>query len=336
MLPTRLRRWSLLLALVSSATTPGSGDAQQVGEPTEIPPGAEALGIALEGFAYPHPVRYLPLTWDGQHLRMAFMDVAPVGAANGRAVVLMHGKNFFGEYWWRTIDALAAAGYRVVVPDQIGFGKSSKPDVAYSFHRLAANTAALLDALGVERAAVVGHSMGGMLATRFALQHPERTTHLVLENPIGMEDLRTRSWSPIEERLAAAMETSEDAIRRYHRTYYVEWREEYERYVQVHWRWSLSGEYPRLAKASALTSRMIYEQPVIHEMERVAVPALFVIGQADRTMSGERYPALARAAAAAVPDGRLLEMEGVGHAPHLEAAGAFHEALLEFLARGGG
>jgi hypothetical protein len=119
----------------------------------------EALGIALEGFPYPYPVAFLPLTIEREDLRLAYMDVAPTGAANGRAVLLLHGRNFPSSYWDPTIRALAGAGYRVVVPDQIGFGKSSKPDFAYSFDMMARSTAALLDNLKLDRLDVVGHSM---------------------------------------------------------------------------------------------------------------------------------------------------------------------------------
>ena len=102
----------------------------------------------------------------------------------------MHGKNFGGYYWANVIAFLCSNGYRVVVPDQIGWGKSSKPDIRYSFHLLAANTAQLLDTLGVKRATVIGHSTGGMLAARFALSYPDRASQLVLEGPLGMEDYR--------------------------------------------------------------------------------------------------------------------------------------------------
>jgi hypothetical protein len=55
---------------------------------------AEPLGIGLEGWPYPYPVRFMPLEVGGKHLRMAFMDVAPTSTSNGRIVVLLHGKNF--------------------------------------------------------------------------------------------------------------------------------------------------------------------------------------------------------------------------------------------------
>jgi alpha/beta hydrolase fold len=107
---------------------------------------AEAMGIALEGFPYPYPVHFMPLTLQGEDLRLAYMDVAPVGRSNGRTVVLLHGRNFPSSYWEPAIKALTEAGYRVIAPDQIGFGKSSKPTFAYSFDAMARATIALLAA----------------------------------------------------------------------------------------------------------------------------------------------------------------------------------------------
>lgn len=155
------------------------------------PTSLSALGICLEEYEYPYPVRFLPLTNDLQSVAMAYMDIPPRAKPNGQTVVLMHGKAFGCYYFHNVIEALTGAGYRVVAPDQIGWGKSPKPDIHYSFQLLAANTAALLDHLGVGNVAVLGHSTGGMTATRFALTYPGRVTHLVLEDPLGLADYRT-------------------------------------------------------------------------------------------------------------------------------------------------
>src|ERR1700729_4642457 len=149
-----------------------------------------ALGICLEEYGYPYPVRFLRLTNDLQPVAMAYMDIPPTAAPNGKTVVLIHGKAFGCYYFRNVIEALTASGYRVVAPDQIGWGKSPKPDIHYSFQLLAANTAALLDHLGVARVAVLGHSTGGMTAVRFTLMNPDRVTHLVLEDPLGLADYR--------------------------------------------------------------------------------------------------------------------------------------------------
>ena len=304
----------------------------------------EPLGLAMEGYPYPFPVRYLPLEIEGHDMSMAYMDIAPTAAPNGRAALLLHGKNFFGAYWEGTIRALAGAGFRVVVPDQIGFGKSSKPDLHYTFEQLAASTRQLLAKLGVEKVVVVGHSMGGMLAVRFALMYPQAASALVLENPIGLEDYRQKvPYQSVEEQYLANLRQSEEGLRRFIGSYFAAWKPEYEPYVMVPTRWTLSPEFPRYALASALTYQMIYSQPVVQDLPRLRLPTLLVIGQSDRTTLGRgslpkevlatlgRYPELGRKAAAAIHGSRLVEIPGVGHVPHLEAPARFHAALLEFL-----
>jgi pimeloyl-ACP methyl ester carboxylesterase len=302
----------------------------------------------LENLPYPHPVHVFPVTIEGQELRMAYMDVAPAGPApepaNGQTVLLLHGKNFFGAYWAGTIRALSAAGYRVVVPDQIGFGKSPKADIHYSFELLAQTTKALLDSLGVTKATVVGHSMGGMLAVRYALLYPAATTRLVLENPIGLEDYRVKvPFTSVDVTTRGMTAPTREGLDRFYRTYFATWKSEYGLWADLAWRATQSGEWPRAAKASALTYDMIYTQPVVQDLPRITVPTLLVIGQADRTTLGRgalspevlatlgRYPELGRRAKAAIPGAKLVELDGVGHVPHLETPERFHSELLAFL-----
>src|SRR5664279_3745468 len=78
-------------------------------------PNTEPLGVAMENYAYPHPVRFFPVVVEGRDLRMASMDVRSIGGAKGLTELLLHGKNFFGAYWAGTIQMLSAAGFRVVV-----------------------------------------------------------------------------------------------------------------------------------------------------------------------------------------------------------------------------
>jgi pimeloyl-ACP methyl ester carboxylesterase len=321
-----------------------------INSPFASPQGEEIyslpLGIALESWPYPYAVQYLPLEVDGQPVRFAYMDVPPAGMANGRVVVLLHGKNFYGSYWEGTANALVGAGYRVIVPDQVGFGKSSKPDVHYSFDLLAANTVRLMDTLGIPSAAVVGHSMGGMLAVRLARNYPQRISHLVLENPIGLEDYRFAiPPQPTNKVYESELKEVDPAkIRAFFRRYVVEWKPEvYERFVEVRARVSLSGEYPRWVRASALTYQMVYQQPVRHEFGLIRTPTLLIIGQEDRTVVGGnlaseevrktlgQYKELGKAAARDIPGSKLVELKNVGHIPHLEVPDAFNNELLAFV-----
>lgn len=329
--------------------------ASERGEAPTLPDNTSPLGAALEGYPYPVAPKFIELEVQGQRVRMFYMDAA-AGVTGGLApysprpmampaVVLLHGKNFGGYYFEGPMRALVAAGYRVIVPDQVGFGKSSKPDINYSFDLLAQNTAKLLDTLGVRQAAFVGHSMGGMLATRFAVLYPERVTKLVLENPIGLEDYSKSIPAQTLDTVynAELADTDPAKITAFYRNYFVNWKPEYQRLADVKARQALGGEWPRVAKASALTYQMIYEQPVVGQFPNVQVPTLLIIGQEDRTVVGKayaspevartlgNYPELGKRAAAAIPGAKLAALAGIGHIPHLEAADKFNSLLLEFL-----
>jgi len=171
---------------------------------------------------YPHPVKYFPLKIEQQNVKMAYMDVFSKDP-NGAAVILFHGKNFNGYYWKDVIARLNVHGYRVIIPDQIGWGKSDRPNLHYSFHTLAENNKKLLDSLDISKVFVIGHSMGGMLATRLALMYPETVEKSVLENPIGLEDYRTFvPFTPLEQVEQTELKATAESVENYQKTYYPE------------------------------------------------------------------------------------------------------------------
>jgi pimeloyl-ACP methyl ester carboxylesterase len=309
---------------------------------------AEAMGIALEGFPYPYPVHFMPLTLQGEDLRLAYMDVAPVGPSNGRTVVLLHGRNFPASYWEPTIKALTEAGYRVIAPDQVGFGKSSKPPFAYSFDTMARSTIALLDSLHVDRFDLVGHSMGGMLAVRLARAYRPRIDHLVLYSPIGLEDYRFYVPPVTDEQLAEGeRELTADGYRKQLMTNYALSlpSSAIEPFVQLREEIKESGEYPRWLKSFVASYQMIYSQPVAHEIPLIDRPTLFIMGANDHNAPGRPFAppelrakmgenaALAQALAAHMANAKVKVFDGVGHLGHLEATQAFNETLLIFLAQ---
>lgn len=313
------------------------------------PAAAPAYGPRLEGFDYPYPVQTFAFTSQRQSLDMAYLDVPPEGPANGQVAVLLHGKNFCAATWDTTIQALSQAGYRVIAPDQVGFCKSSKPaHYQFSLSQLAANTRALLDALQIEQAVVVGHSMGGMLAVRLALQYPDTVQHLALVNPIGLEDWQALGvpWRDVDALYAGERATSAASIRRYQQAIYYDgqWSDEYDIWVRM-----LAGMYAGpggdlVAWNQALTSDMVFTQPVVHEFGNITVPTTLLIGQNDRTAIGRDrapphvaarlgdYPTLGQRAAEAIPGARLVRFDDLGHSPQVEAPARFNAALLDAIA----
>ncbi len=306
-----------------------------------------ALGICLEEYEYPYPVQFLSVNSDLHQLKMAFMDIQPEHEPNGNAVVLFHGKAFGCYYFHHVIDALIRAGYRVIAPDQIGWGKSPKPDIHYSFQLLAANTAALLDHLGVGRVAVLGHSTGGMTATRFTLMYPDRVTHLVLEDPLGLADYRIGIPAQSEETLYQheANWTDPDVIRAYVKGYFVHPDPAvYEPLADVLIRVTLSPDYAQWARSAALTFQMIYQQPVRYEYHLIEPPTLLIVGAEDHVVPFGQYakPAdaarlgdfveLSATAARDIPRATRVVVPECGHIPHLENPDEFLAHFLPFLA----
>ncbi|GAA4299206.1 alpha/beta hydrolase [Nibribacter koreensis] len=304
------------------------------------------LDPELTYYDYPFPVNYYAVTVQKQPMRMAYMDVKP-SQPNGQTVLLLHGKNFNGAYWEQTAKDLSKNGYRVIMPDQIGFGKSSKPqNIQYTFQMLAQNTKALLDSLGVKKAAVLGHSMGGMLATRFALMYPDLTQKLILENPIGLEDWKR--WVPyqsIDQWYASELKQNYEGIKQYQLDNYYggKWDPAYDEWVNVLAGWTMHPDYPKIAWNAALTYDMIFTQPVVYEFNQLKMPTLLIIGQRDKTALGKakaspearaklgNYPALGKETAKKIPKAQLIELQNVGHLPHIEAYSRFITPLLQFL-----
>lgn len=304
------------------------------------------LDIELSNYQYPYAVSSLELEIQEQDLKMAYMDIKPENY-NGKNIVLFHGKNFNGAYWETTIIALSKEGFRVIVPDQIGFGKSSKPAYfQYTFQQLAQNTKTLLDALKIKETAILGHSMGGMLATRFALMYPGTTVKLILENPIGLEDWKLKvPYKPVEWWYQNELKNSYDGIKKYQLVNYYDnkWKSEYDQWVNLLAGWTLNADYKKIAWNSALMYDMIFTQPVVYEFKNIRVPTLLIIGTRDRTALGKPlvsedvrktmglYNELGKRIQKEIPNAQLVEIENVGHLPHIEKFDSFIQPLIEFM-----
>jgi len=301
----------------------------------------DTLSINLENVKYPYALKYLPLNIDGQDIKMAYMDVAPTIKPNGRTIMLFHGKNFGGYYWGNVIRALTGVGFRVIAPDQIGFGRSSKPLINYTFEQLVNWNKKLLDTLGIQKTSILGHSMGGMLATRFALMYPERMDKLLLENPIGLEDYKTFvPASSVEEQYQRELKNTAESIRQYYRTsYFTVWKPDYEYLVKIGAGVTFSADFPRYAKVAALTYNMIYNQPVVDEFRNLKVPTILFIGKDDKTIVGKGllnadqqaihglYRFLGKNTALNIPGSKIVEFDACGHIPHIEITTEFLVAL---------
>lgn len=297
----------------------------------------------LNGYDYPYPVKTFEFPSQLQAVKMRYMDIGEKSADN--IAVLLHGKNFTSDYWQTVAELLVSQGYRVIMPDQIGFGKSTKPELyQYSFAQLALNTQSLLDSIGIRHYTVVGHSMGGMLATTMALNYADKIDKLILINPIGLEPYL--DYVAIKDPLffyETELRKTPEQIREYQKANYYDgqWNDHYEALIKPLIGWINGPDKKRIAWNNALTYSPIFAEDITSRFPKLRVPTRLIIGTRDRTGPGRnwkkpgvthklgQYPELAKAAEEAIPDAKLYPLEGLGHLPHIEDFEKFKPAFLD-------
>ena len=254
---------------------------------------ASRAGLRLSGVA--------ERTVEVDGLPVRYFDAAPQEAPSrlrGEAIVLIHGFGDSAETWARVMPPLASE-HRVLAPDLAGFGRNPIPQEGMGFSILVRYLGGFLDALGIERAVLVGNSLGGAVAIRYAATHPGRVTRLFLLNSAGLLDKIPPILEP---------ETRETA------------RE------LVHGVFGPETPAPRfllkdLIREARDPARLLYVQSsdqgtdVRGDLGRINVPTTIVWGELDRLIPPDHGTALHEA----IPGSELIVLPGVGHAPQVQA-----------------
>jgi pimeloyl-ACP methyl ester carboxylesterase len=253
-----------------------------------------------------------------------------------RPLVLVHGFTGFRQDFATQLPELARHG-RVLALDLRGHGESGRGEPAhYAFDALVADLLGFLDALGIERADVLGHSMGGMLALRAALGAPQRIASLVLMStsarPLGFIDraqlalagrVAREAGMPALAQILRARAAGDAARSEADRRIEVEWGEE------RFWAW-------RTARVAAmdpaayepLATALAEQEDLTARLAEIACPASVLVGELD-----QEFRAPSDALARHLPGARLHVLPRAGHQPQHEAPEAWRAAVLEHLAR---
>ena len=264
-------------------------------------------------------------TGDGLRLRV-------VSSGEGPPVVLLHGFTGSAETWRELRSALEErhAVYAVELP---GHGGSRAPDdpSRYALRRFADDLVKVLDALRVERAAVLGYSLGARAALRFALNYGSRVSGLILESGSpGISDERARSERRESDRALADTIEREGVIAfvdRWERSPLWESQEALPDRVKIALR---TQRLLNSAKglANSLRGAGTGEEPsVLDRLGTLNTPTLVIAGALDA-----KYVGLGTQLSSAIPNAKLALVEGAGHAVHLEQPQRFSELVAEFLA----
>ena len=252
---------------------------------------------------------------------------------DGPPIVLLHGFTGSADTWRDLIDRLAGR-YRAIAPDLVGHARSDAPAAVerYAIRRAAADLVALLRALGHERAAWLGYSLGGRVALQVAADHPQAVAALLLEgaSPGIADDAERGARRASDDALAERIER--DGVE----AFVDEWEQ-----VPL---FASQRDMPAEARAAVRATRLAQRahglanslrgmgagaQAPLHErLPSIAAPALLLAGSLD-----ERYVAIAEEMAQTLPGATIGVIEGAGHAAHLERPGAFAQAVEDFLRR---
>lgn len=270
------------------------------------------------------------------------LHVATAGPEDGPLLILLHGFPEFWYGWRKQIEPLAAAGFRVWVPDQRGYNLSDKPGpvAAYGVERLVEDVLGLMDAAGASKSLVVGHDWGAAVAWWLALRYPERVEKLAILNvphPVVMLQHLRRSWAQLKkswymgmfqlpylpERAftrAGGVPMAKGIARTARRGTFTE--EELARYREA---WLQPGAPSGMINWYRAALRA---SPKIPEDIRIKVPTLIIWGTGDRFLGEELGPLSLEVC----EDGRLEPLEGVSHWVQHEAPERVNELLLEHFA----
>ncbi|MDD0854016.1 alpha/beta hydrolase [Halobacteriovorax sp. GB3] len=304
----------------------------------------ETYDKELTGYQYPFKVDFFNFQSQNQDLKMAYMDL---NSTSDKAIVLLHGKNFAGFYWERIASDLVEKGYRVIIPDQIGFGKSSKPNsYQFSFYNLALNTKKLLEKLKIEKSIIVGHSMGGMLATHFTYLYPQAVKKLVMINPIGLEPyLKYVEFKDPSFFYRNELKKTPEKAKAYQRKNYYDgkWKSEYDKLLYPYNKQMQSEDWPKVAWSNALTYGPIFSEDITTKFKDIKNEVILVIGTRDKTGPGRNwkkdgvtrklgeYHKLGKKAHKSFENSKLYELKGLGHMPQFEDYERFSRVFFKDL-----
>jgi len=280
---------------------------------------AAALPV-LPAFAASPPAAEAPIERfvevEGKRLRY-------VDAGRGPPVVLLHGLGSDSSRWSATMQPLADAGFRAIALDMIGFGGSDRPALDYRMSLLADHLEGFLDALGIDRAILVGNSLGGWTAAELALTHPDRVQALVLVDA-GYGYAAGTDPVTLPRR---AMPASPDELRAVLSLMFHD-RARFVSDVAVERAWAANQTSGDRHVMDSLVASIARREDVLDgRLGAITLPTLVIAGREDRLTP---LP-LSERMAHEIPGAQLVVLERCGHVPSVECPEAFNAALLRFL-----
>jgi pimeloyl-ACP methyl ester carboxylesterase len=281
------------------------------------------LGFYLRPVSYLNAYVYVQEKFDGienhninvDSYRMHYLAMGP---ANGSPVLLVHGLGGRAEDWWNVAPVMAKAGFRVYMPDLIGFGRSQQPaDFSYSVHDQASVLVDFMNTLGIKQADVAGWSMGGWIVQLLASDHPERVRRLIIIDSVGLNiqpSWNTNLFVPTSYQQLAEL----DALLTPHPSAIPPF---------------IARDYLRLFRRNgwvikrAIAAMLNGQNVTDNLLPQLKMPVLLIWGSLDQIAPLSQAQIMHRL----VPQSQLLVVPGCGHMVPLQCSGEMDPTVLKFI-----
>ncbi|MFZ4736913.1 MAG: alpha/beta fold hydrolase [Bradymonadia bacterium] len=281
--------------------------------------------MTFDQLAAPAPVKKLPLPDSAPPIEIAYVD-----EGRGPLIVLVHGLGEHLGYWSENLPDLVRRGHRVIAVDLPGFGRSSKPAADYSMSQQAGWLAAFLRLVAPDTpAVVVGHSMGGQIALRLALDAPELVSALCLLAPAGIERFSPGESTWIKENTGtiALARQDEDQIRaHYRKNLYGMWVPAAEHHLEERVRLRYTPDFEPYLFAVVRSIHAMLDGPVADALPKLprTLPVVVAFGEVDAMipnpfLHGGATADVADEAARLMPHARVHVLPELGHMLQVEA-----------------
>jgi pimeloyl-ACP methyl ester carboxylesterase len=253
----------------------------------------------------------------------------------GPPVLLLHGLGASIESWQRVVGPLSEQ-VRVLVPDLVGFGYSAKPDIDYTLDAFVGFVGAFMESVGIAQASLVGHSLGGAIALRIAIEHPEWIDRLVVVDSAGLGDspglfLKLLRLPLVGEwLLSPGRAKTRQALKLYFHDESLVTEElvdlNYKLISQPGAKRAYLSTVRNAITASGSDSSL--QTLVTARLHKITAPTLVIWGKEDRIASADH----AQVAAKNIRNAEIYLIPEAGHNPMAERPERFNQALLDFLA----
>jgi pimeloyl-ACP methyl ester carboxylesterase len=312
----------------TTGTATTSTQATASTETTAIAPAADPV---FEGLNYKYAVKKVTLP---SGVRIAYTDEG----TGPETLIFIHGLGSYLPAWDKNVAELSRH-YRCIAIDLPGYGKSAKTGVTAGMASYANDVLALMDALQLEQATLIGHSMGGQIAITAAVKEPQRIKHLILAAPAGVETFTEQQKQLFKTTVTpeSVQKTTPEQVAANFKANFHQMPNDVQYMIDDRLKMAESAEFGAYSTVVAGSVTAMVDEPVYEQLPQVQVPTLIIFGAQDALIPN-RYlnPSLTTQTVAEtgrdrIPNSQLVMLPEAGHFLQFEQAEAFNRAIRDFL-----